>query len=128
LIWAGSAVPKLTDPLFQNYLVIWFDPRKNDTHVTVRRGIGYLAKRRERAAFAGDSYSQFGSSREGFAGVHTTAIQTQVGDSPLKLKFCLHVDQFDTHYKRIAASPWTFDVNWILEFVTHIFIFRKACA
>ena len=78
------AVAQLTNPLFQNHLVIWLDPRKDNSHVTVSRGIGHLAESRKRTAFARNSHFQFGSSGKGLASAHAAAIQTQIGDTLLR--------------------------------------------
>src|SRR6266853_2155043 len=117
---------EFTNPFLQNNLVLWLYPRKNDSHVTIARGIGYLAEGRESPPLAHDSYSQLGSSREGFAGIRAAAVQTQICDPALRLNLRLHVHQFDAGHKRVAPSAWTFGMNhWILELVAHISIFRK---
>jgi hypothetical protein len=102
------------------------NPCKNDSHVTIARGIGYLAEDRESPPLAHDPSSQRGSSREGFAGIRAATVQTQICDPALRLNIRLHVYPFDAGHKRVAPSAWTFGMNhWILELVPHIFIFRK---
>src|SRR6266481_7127519 len=97
------------------------DPRKNDSHVTVRNSIGHLAHSRERVAFAGDSDPQFDSNGKGFTGGHAAAIQAKIGDPLLKLKRGFQLNQFDAGHKRITATPSAFDTNLdrILDFVSH---------
>ena len=122
-----SAVAQFTNPLFQNHLVVRLDPRKNDSHITFSRGIGYFAESRECAAFAGDSDPQFDSNGKGFTGGHAAAIQAKVGDPLLKLKRGFQVNQFDAGHKRITPTPSAFDTNLdrILDFVSHTFIFPQ---
>jgi hypothetical protein len=109
-------VAQLTNPLFQDHLVVSLDPRKDDSHVTVCRSINHFADSREGATFAGDSDSQLGSHGKGLTRGHTVAIQTQIGDPLLKLNFRLQIKQFDTDYTRVTVSPSAFDTNsdWIL--------------
>jgi len=70
----ASAVSQFVDPLFQNRLVVSLDLRENDSHVTLRRGIGHLAESQERTAFAGNSDTQLCSSRKRFAGSYAAAV------------------------------------------------------
>jgi len=120
-------VAQLTNPLFQDHLVVSLDPRKDDSHVTVCRSINHLADSREGAPFAGDSDSQLGSHGKRLTRGHTAAIQAQVGDPLLKLNFRLQVHQFDAGHKRITTSTTAFDANLdrILDFVSHTFIFPQ---
>jgi hypothetical protein len=106
-------------------LVILLYPRKNNPHVPVSGGISNLTERRERSAVARDSDPQFSSSREGFAGGYATAIQAKIGDSLLKAKVRLKVNEFDAGHKRITACPWTFNLYRILDFLGHTFIVRN---
>ena len=123
----ASAVPQVTNPLFQNHLVVWLDLRKNNSHITIRCSVSHLAGSRERTAFAGDSDPQFDSNGKGFTGGHAAAIQAKIGDPLLKLKRGFQVNQFDAGHKRITPTPSAFDTNLdrILDFVSHTFIFPQ---
>jgi hypothetical protein len=123
-----SAVAEFTNPLFQNHLIVPLDPRKNNSHVTVCRSINHFADSREGAPFAGDFDSQIGSHGKEFTRGHAAAIQTQIGDPLLKLDLRLQIGQFDTDDTRVTASPSAFDLNLdrILDFVSHTFIFRNG--
>src|SRR5258708_21489857 len=128
LFWQFLAVAEFANPLFQNHQVTWLDTHENNSHVSVSRGISHFAECRECTAFAADSDSQFGSSEKRLTCGNTTAIQANLGHSPLKLKLGLHVHQFHARHKRITACPRTFKTNLdrIVDFVRHIFLFRNV--
>src|SRR5260221_781350 len=128
LFWQFLAVAEFANPLFQNHQVTWLDTHENNSHVSVSRRISHFAECRECATFAADSDSQFGSSEKRLTCGNTTAIQANLGHSPLKLKLGLHVHQFHACHKRITACSRTFrtSLDRIVDFVGHIFIFRNV--